>query len=159
MLLALHSSFKRLKVNFHDVELYLVFNNTLTQSIYQLLLDTLPEFRLIAIAVEDLKGVYFTDEALSINDLNKGCYMCPRKEEVGDHHHSMDGCFNLPRREKAGKIHKLPHLKGLIRERLLYDTLVPTEEALLCNTVLINNQLQKEQREAEKVLLKSISND
>lgn len=115
-------------------------------------MDVLPEFRIIAISLEDLEGVLFSPAKISINEMNRGCFFCPRQNEDGDHHYCMDGCFNLPRRKRAGKIHKITHLKGLVRERLLFDTLVSTEDSLNCNTVEHNHQVQTAQKENDKVL-------
>lgn len=104
-------------------------------AIYQLLLNILPEYRLIAIALEDLVGVSFSSSSLALMDMNKGCYFCPRTDEEGAQFYCMDGCFNLSRRKKAEKIHKISRLKGLVRERLLFDTFVSSEESLACTTV------------------------
>lgn len=116
-----------------------VFNIDLSMAIYQLLLNTLPEFRIVIIEFDDLVDVSFTSHQTTVKELNKGCYLCPRSSEEGDHHYCMDGCFNLSRRKKAEKVHKLSRLNGLVRERLLFDTFVKSEESKDCTTVLQAN--------------------
>jgi len=109
-------------------------NPSIKDSIYQLLLNSLPEYRAIQIRIEDLRKVTFGRQSMSLHSLNKGCYLCPRKDEEGSLHLCMDGCFSIPRRAKAGVVHKIPKLKGLIRERLVFDTFVTREESLNCKT-------------------------
>lgn len=124
------------------LELTLVFNTKLPTSVYQLLLNTLPEYRLTIISIEDMVGLSFNNSTLTIKEMDSGCYLCPRKDEVGSHHYCMDGCFNLSRRSNAGKLHKLTTLKGMVRSRELFDTFVSTEESKSCQTVKYINDHQ-----------------
>lgn len=87
------------------------------------------------IGIEDLDDVAFGDTRVTLKTLNKGCFLCPRGDEEGAFHLCMDGCFSVPRREKAGTVHKLTHLEGLIRERIIFDTFVDRKESMACETI------------------------
>jgi len=98
-------------------------------------LNSLPEYRALMISIEDLDDLSFGDENITLKSLKKGCFLCPRSNEEGAMQLCMDGCFSLQRREKAGTVHKLPHLEGLIRERIIFDTFVTRQESIACETV------------------------
>lgn len=112
-------------------------------SIYQLLLTTLPEFRIVILNIEEMDGVSFNNQT-SIKVMNSGCFLCPRENEVGDIHLCIDGSFNLPRRANAGKAFKQHRLDGLIRERLLFDSFSTEAESRSCNTVALRARIEAE---------------
>lgn len=57
------------------------YNDTLTLSVYQCLLNTYPEYRLISIQIEDFEPLHFLSDAQGMTkfkDQSNGCVLCPR---------------------------------------------------------------------------------
>lgn len=114
---------------------------------YNSLLTSVTEYRLIKILIEDLSDCAFphNGQLVAYKTLNAGCYFCPRvfqsifdlikAHEEGDVHISMDGTFGLSRWKNASKAYRIPDLVPDLRKLLLNDFFIDSKLSKDCTTI------------------------